>query len=243
MEQSVDFLLDEEISKIQQNVSEKYEHLTPNRLDSSHHDGLEEKEELIEVKKDIELDMESEKKDDLKKKTKTDIIEDIRKLEVELGLKPQTDNKLKRMTKQELLKNLANMMNENFHKTQVEEQVKEAQEEQKTEAVMNNSKQVATGLFMMHSLVLEGLEALSINYKSKTQDIALLEGASEKNKAAKENLIKVFEQIYLKYNVQIDTYLNPMIQYAIITSSILVSSAAENIKKKKANLSETSSGK
>lgn len=233
MEQSVDFLLDEEIKNIQNNVVEKYEHLTSLSSTCSLK-NKEEKSEKSETNEEVE---------EVKKKTKTDIIDDIRKLEVELGLKPQTDNKLKRLTKQELLRNLANMMNENFHKTQVEEQIKEEIQEQKNEVIQNNSKQVAVGLFMMHSLVLEGLEALSINYKSKTQDIALLEGASEKNKAAKENLIKVFEQIYLKYNTQIDTYLNPMIQYAIITSSILVSSAAENIKKKKLNSETPSSGK
>lgn len=233
MEQSVDFLLDEEIKNIQNNVAEKYEHLTTHQDENiPHSDEKSEKSEKLD-----------EEEKETKKKTKTDIIDDIRKLEVELGLKPQTDNKLKRLTKQELLRNLANMMNENFHKTQVEEQIKEEIQEQKNEVIQNNSKQVAVGLFMMHSLVLEGLEALSINYKSKTQDIALLEGASEKNKAAKENLIKVFEQIYLKYNTQIDTYLNPMIQYAIITSSILVSSAAENIKKKKLNSETPSSGK
>jgi hypothetical protein len=221
-------------------VSEKYEHLTPNR-----HDGLSKGKEEMEENPKVFSDESPNHLDSSveKKQTKTDIIDDIRALEVQLGIKPQTDNKLKRLTKQELLKNLANMMNENFHKTQVEEQIKEVQEEEKKEAVMNNSKQVAHGLFMMHSLVIEGLEALSINYKSKTQDIPLLDGAGEKNKAAKENLVKVFEAIYLKYNIQIDTYLNPMIQYAIITSSILVSSAAENIKKKKANLRETLSGK
>lgn len=238
----IDFLLEEEKRNIEQQVLTEF--------DSPLHSSLPRKEEkegkeetticdksyVPNPEKKIEIEI---KPVDPLKKKKADLIDDFLKLQEENGVIKIERKKLERMTKGVIIKEIANYMNEamtsSLPRKEGEEEEKEQEQEQLTELNPNQLELVSIGLFQMNQVLISLLETGSHYAKDKTGGIAVLEGWANNSLKKREQFIAVFRLIYKDYKVQLDKYLSPVVQYAILMGNSAAEVIVTNVKKKKEN--------
>lgn len=228
----IDFLLDEEKRKMEQSVLNTFASPVSNG-------EKDEKDEIIEetgfsdntltdneIKKAVAVDP--------KKKKKAELIDDFMEL--------QGDNivierkKLERMTKGVILKEMANYVNEAMLETKQKEEQQQQEEQVKFAEGELNPHQlelVSNGLFQMNQVLISLLETGSQYAKDKTGGIAVLENWSQRTLEKKQQFLDVFKLIYKDYKVELDKYLSPVVQYAILMGNSAAEVIVTNIKKKK----------
>lgn len=91
----------------------------------------------------------------------------------------------------------------------------------------------AVALYNANYIATEGLEGLSVLFKSKTFDIAMLEGLCKRITAKREQFLNVFARLAEEHGEVITKYFSPATEYAMLMASVAIPVVRENIEKKK----------
>lgn len=200
---SISYLLDSEKQEIEKTINEKYNN---------------------EVKDEVE------KPKSFEKQTKSDIIEGIYSAQETLGIEKTSRNKLNKMTKKELIKLFGELTNQVMAPPQKPSVDKPQLPEEKSG---NAFESIANSMFLMHTLLISGIEKTSEVYKEKTYGVNLMDGLSERNLRKKQDFIEIFKKLYAEYKDSIDPVVSPVSLYLMTVTSMSFEIGIENYEKKK----------
>lgn len=202
---------------------------------------------------EIVKQMEKENKiKELNKSTKLKLIQQFVELQAAANDNQYSAHKLKNMKKDEIIKLIANYSNDKLIGSSSSQQTTETTTPVSTSvsgissvpaAPSCNVEQlnaVANGIFNINLAMVSLLETGSHALKAKTGNVALLENWTQNVTQKKEAFIFIFKQIYKDYKCEIDKYLSPIAQYAIIMSQSAMEVVITNIKKNKEQSQEQS---
>lgn len=199
-------------------------------LDSEKND-IEEKI-LKEVEKKPE-EPPQDKEKELKRKTKAELIKEFLKIQETQGKKTHEESQLKKMLKNDIIKLIANYANEIIEKPKGAENA--SQQVADVLRTAEGLNMIAESLFNMNLLITSGSESLSVYFKKRTKDIALLEGFTQNVIDRKQEFIIIFKAMYLNHKTEFDKYLSPVAQYAMMMALAATVTVTKNIKKKETN--------
>lgn len=212
---------------------------------------LEDEVRKIDAAKEILSQPDPTKDVDSKKKTKTQLIEDIKTLEHSLGLPPKSISKWTKKPLERYLVELINKAGLELQESQVLgsksettiEEINTAKDRlvKETKIEMENIKkdsldknQGAEFLYRMHFTTMYLLERISVMTENKTN--VNLTGICDRLEEDKTKiLMPLYIQIYKENEEIIKTYGNPGMQLLFYTLTVMGASAAMNIKKKQMN--------
>jgi hypothetical protein len=184
------------------------------------------------------------------RKTKRELIEDYLELQKSQGVETHTEAELKKLTKPEILKLVAEFANKSLEPKlepkapRVEEPgvegelKKESPPELSIDPIAMRFDLIAGGMFNLNMALFSCLETGSFYLKDRTGDVALLEDLTKNSMAKREAFIVVFKQIYRDYKEELDVYLSPVSQYAILTTQVITETIFKNVACKKKNSTE-----
>lgn len=210
--QKVDFLLEKEKEKVEDDLIKE--------LNEIH---TESKKEVITAKT----------------KTKKELVDKFMELQEAANNIKFTRAVLNKMRKDDIIKNIANYANDTITTTPSNELEKgETPLPNKPEGgqdarALYHLDSIATAMFNINLAVVNMAEGASGLCKNKTNGIDLLEGWSKSVIDKKEAFMTIFKLIYADYKMDIDKYLSPVVQYAIIMSQSAAEVLIKNVAKKK----------
>lgn len=173
--------------------------------------------------------------------TKKELVQQFLDLQKTQGKTTYSEAVIKKMTKLQIIKLIANYTNEVIGGEAISETVNRTPEELreiKTQELLRTAEGlniIAEGIFNMNLAFVSGTESLSVYFKGRTKDIAVLEGFTDNVIKRKEAFMAVFKGIYMNYKPEFDKYLSPTVQYAMIMLQVAAITIAGNVKKKDEN--------
>lgn len=181
------------------------------------------------------------------KKTKQELIDNFIELQKTQGEILYSEGVLKKMTKASIIKTVGEYTNRALNPLPPPLPVSENGEQppqpgqqqppQPTQEQLTGDSfnMIALAMYNMNLCLFSTLESGSIAIKHKTNDIAILEHLTEKYEKRKEAFLVVFKSIYREHKAELDKYLSPLTQYAILTSQVVADTVFCNVNKKKEN--------
>jgi len=171
------------------------------------------------------------------KKTKGELIDAFLEMQKTQGHNKFDEQKLKKMTKAAIVKAVGEYTNEilagppppSTQTNTVEQTIPDAQE-----MITGDSFQmIALAMYNINLALFNTMESSSIALKHRTGDVAVLASLCEKYEKKKEAFLMIFKAIYREHKTELDKYLSPLAQYAILTSQVVAETVFCNIAAKK----------
>ena len=236
----VDFVLDNEIKKIEQGIAEKFGAISVPESEGS---------DIYKVETVAVVEDNTPKEDNVKnikvideilnvspvveevKKTKKDYVDEIIKLQTAMGIQASTESALIRKTKKELINMLAKLLDDGIQKANGIKNTSGMGLDQRNEISVNS---IVRAMYEMNIIFAGTLEKATINYQ-KEIGFPALEGWTEDLENKKENLMEVLREIYMTNREVVDTYIGPVSTYLFIMLTSAGNITLYNMKKKKIN--------